>query len=41
MPWVIEFWLLFALPSGVFGPVECCAFRRFASIFRGDTAVVG
>src|SRR5216684_4366833 len=25
-----------ARPSGVFGPVECCAFWRFASIFKSD-----
>src|SRR5882724_4663067 len=25
-----------ARPSGVLGPVECCAFRRFASIFDSD-----
>src|ERR1700746_4064499 len=30
-----------ALPSSVFGPVECWAFLRFVSILRGDVALVG
>jgi hypothetical protein len=40
IPWVMEFWLLFALPSGLFGPGECCAFRRFASTLRDEVALV-
>jgi hypothetical protein len=33
--------LVLALPSSVFGPVECWAFLRFVSILRGDVALVG
>jgi hypothetical protein len=40
-PCVMEFLLLLALPSSVFGPVESCAFLRFASIFRDEVALVG
>ena len=32
--------LVLALPSSVFGPVECWAFLRFVSILRGDVALV-
>ena len=33
-PWVVAFWADAALPSGVFGPVLCCALRRLAADLR-------
>src|SRR5690242_8868498 len=41
MPWVMAFWLLRALPSGVLGPVLLSELSRFASIIFGVTSRLG
>jgi len=41
IPSLMEFPILFAFPSSIFGPVECWPFLRLASALRDDVALVG